>query len=197
MTPAFFSLFFCYVEGVVNKSMVSVSDWLKVRSFRFESPETQNKKPKIILISKIYFKKFTVNQQRCFTMFTKLNRVLLASGLAIASAAMLSPAAFADEGGVAGSAAFNLDTVGNVLGVATAASVGKNGASAWAFQDGTSNSAGALGSAGVIDITTFNATSVGNVNDSADPNLVTAQENGMDYPDIQLGTEAGDEIIKN
>ena len=197
MTPAFFSLFFCYVEGVVNKSMVSVSDWLKVRSFRFESPETQNKKPKIILISKIYFKKFTVNQQRCFTMFTKLNRVLLASGLAIASAAMLSPAAFADEGGVAGSAAFNLDTVGNVLGVATAASVGKNGASAWAFQDGTSNSAGALGSAGVIDITTFNATSVGNVNDSADPNLVTAQENGMDYPDIKLGTEAGDEIINN
>lgn len=95
MTPAFFSLFFCYVERVVNKSMVSVSDWLKVRSFRFDSPETQNKKPKIILISKIYFKKFTVNKQRYFTMFTKLNRVLLASGLAIASAAMLSPAAFA------------------------------------------------------------------------------------------------------
>jgi hypothetical protein len=76
--------------------VVSVSDWLKVRIFRFESPETQNKKPKIILISKIYFKKFTVNKQRYFTMFTKLNRVLLASGLAIASAALLSPAAFAD-----------------------------------------------------------------------------------------------------
>jgi hypothetical protein len=75
--------------------VVSVSDWLKVRIFRFESPETQNKKPKIILISKIHFKKFTVNKQRYFTMFTKLNRVLLASGLAIASAAMLSPAVFA------------------------------------------------------------------------------------------------------
>jgi hypothetical protein len=75
--------------------VVSVSDWLKVRSFRFESPATQNKKPKIILISKIYFKKFTVNKQRYFTMFTKLNRVLLASGLAVASAAMLSPAVFA------------------------------------------------------------------------------------------------------
>jgi len=75
--------------------VVSVSDWLKVRSFRFESPETQNKKPKIILISKIHFKKFTVNKQRYFIMFTKLNRVLLASGLAVASAAMLSPAVFA------------------------------------------------------------------------------------------------------
>jgi hypothetical protein len=75
--------------------VVSVSDWLKVRSFRFESPATQNKKPKIILISKIYFKKFTVNKQRYFTMFTKLNRVLLASGLVIASAALLSPSAFA------------------------------------------------------------------------------------------------------
>ena len=194
MTPAFFSLFFCYVEGVVNKSMVSVSDWLKVRSFRFESPETQNTKPKIILISKTNFKKFTVNKQRYFTMFTKLNRVLLASGLAIASAALLIPAAFAGEGGVAGSAAFNI-TGGEVQGVATAASVGKNGASAWSFQTGTSNSAGALGSAGVITITTFNATSVDTVKDSADPSLLTAQNNGMDYPDIQLGTEAGDKII--
>jgi hypothetical protein len=131
-------------------------------------------------------------------MFTKLNRVLLASGLAVAAGAFMGPAAFAGEGGVAGSAAFNLDaTSSNVLGVATAASVGKNGASAWAFQDGTSNSAGALGSAGVITITTFNATSVGTVNDSADPSLLTNQSNGMDYPDIQLGTEAGDEIINN
>ena len=197
MTPAFFSLFFCYIEGVVNKSMVSVSDWLKVRSFRFESPETQSKKPKIILISKTNFKKFTVNKQRYFTMFTKLNRVLFASGLAIATGALMSPAAFAGEGGVAGSAAFNLDTGGNVLGVATAASVGKNGASAWAFQDETSNSAGALGSGGVINMNGFSASTLGSVVDSQDDFLATDQSNGMDYPDIQLGTEAGDEIIKN
>jgi len=131
-------------------------------------------------------------------MFTKLNRVLLASGLAVAAGAFMGPAAFAGEGGVAGSAAFNLDaTSSNVLGVATAASVGKNGASAWAFQDGTSNSAGALGSGGVINMNDFSASTLGNVNDSADPNLVTEQDNGMDYPDIQLGTEAGDEIINN
>lgn len=149
-----------------------------------------------MLISKIYLKKFTVNKQAHFTIFTKLNRVLLASGLAIATGALMSPAAFAGEGGVAGSAAFNLDPTGNVLGVATAASVGKNGASAWAFQEGTSNSAGALGSGGAIDMNGFSASTVGNVNDSQDDFLNTEQDNDLEYPAIKLGSDDGGEIVE-
>lgn len=132
-------------------------------------------------------------------MFTKFNRVLLVSGLAIGATALISPMAMAGAGGIAGSASFNLvDSSGSqvVSGVATAAAVGKNGASAWGFQSGTTNSAGALGSGGVITVTGMTATTFTSVVDAVDGNLDTAQTNTLSGgPDVQLGTTSGDVVV--
>lgn len=129
-----------------------------------------------------------------------LRNVLLGSGLA-ATIVSFAPAAFAGAGGVAGSAAFNLvDNAGDqvVAGVATAASVGKNGASAWAFQTGTTNSAGAIGSGGIITISGMTATTFTDAKDAADAALGTAQGNTFAAgagPDVQLGTTSGNVVV--
>ncbi|MBE9176143.1 hypothetical protein IQ225_14020, partial [Synechocystis salina LEGE 06155] len=84
-------------------------------------------------------------------MFTKLNRVLLASGLAVGTTALIAPLAMAGGGGVAGSAAFTIDG-GAVTDVSTAAAVGHDVSTAWSFNDATTgaekNSAGAMGASG-------------------------------------------------
>jgi hypothetical protein len=89
--------------------------------------------------------------------------------------------AFAGEGGAAGAAAFRVEG-GAVTGVAVAASVGKQDAFAGAFNDigANMNSAMALGSAGVITMTTLNATSLASVNSAADTQLGIAQGNELD-----------------
>lgn len=128
-----------------------------------------------------------------------LNKILLASTVAIGTSALFGSSAFAG-GGMAGSAAFNITGASGsevVSGVATAAAVGQNGASAWAFQDGTSNAAGAMGSAGVITVTTFNATSVTSVADTVPANYVDNGNTLKGNADIQLGTTSGNTIINS
>ena len=111
----------------------------------------------------------------------------------------LSSGALAGEGAAAGSAAFTLDaTTSNVTGVAVAASVGKNDASAAAFNDVTNglNSAFALGSSGLITVDKMgdptNAVMVG----TADTQLGVDQGNSLTgSATVQLGTTSGDAIV--
>jgi hypothetical protein len=103
--------------------------------------------------------------------------------------------AFAGEGGVAGAAAFTIDG-GNVTGVAVAAAVGKQDASAFAHQGGADipNVAGALGSDGVITqtittgIVASQAGAAGTL--TANANTVTTPNLGVIY----LGTVSGDPV---
>ena len=62
-----------------------------------------------------------------------ISRFAVVSGLVVCSALGLATVARAGEGGVAGSAAFTIDTSGSVRGVAVSAAVGKENASAAAF----------------------------------------------------------------
>ncbi|MBE9176140.1 hypothetical protein IQ225_14005 [Synechocystis salina LEGE 06155] len=99
----------------------------------------------------------------------------------------------AGGGGMAGAAAFSLDANGNVTGVAVSAAVGGNGAAAWAFNNGTSNSAGAIGSNGTITLINFNSSIVEQVfTTPRDELMPEAPVGGFD---IQLGTTSGDAII--
>ncbi|MEM6753994.1 MAG: hypothetical protein AAF630_13580 [Cyanobacteria bacterium P01_C01_bin.38] len=117
---------------------------------------------------------------------------------ATASVLSLSSGAFAGEGGAAGAAAFTIDaTTGNVNGVAVAASVGKNDASAAAFNDNTAdfNSAFALGSAGSIQMTDIGNPATAAMIGEEDPALTTEQANDLTgNATIQLGTGDGDVI---
>ncbi|PHV63917.1 hypothetical protein WEU38_00295 [Cyanobacterium aponinum AL20118] len=131
-----------------------------------------------------------------------IHRVLLVSGMAIGSSTLFGASALAG-GGMAGSAAFNLISDGQatpaqvVSGVATAAAVGQNGASAWSFQTGTNNSAGAIGSAGVITVDTFSASSVTSVSDTVPASYTDNTNTLTNNADIQLGTTSGDAIINS
>ncbi|MBV6626021.1 MAG: hypothetical protein KI793_24330 [Rivularia sp. (in: Bacteria)] len=116
---------------------------------------------------------------------------------ATASILSLSSGAFAGEGGAAGAAAFTIDDTGSVTGVAVAASVGKNDASAAAFNnvDGNFNSAFALGSAGVIDMQGIGDPDAAAMTGADDPDLSTAQANDLTgSATIQLGSQDGDVI---
>ena len=116
---------------------------------------------------------------------------------ATASVISFSSGAFAGEGAAAGSAAFTVDaTTGNISGVAVAASVGKNDASASAFNDSANsvNSAFALGSANAISITGMTS-ATGNMAGSEDTALGD-QINTLGNPaNVQLGTVAGDSVV--
>ncbi|MGB3653105.1 MAG: hypothetical protein WBA41_18055 [Rivularia sp. (in: cyanobacteria)] len=119
---------------------------------------------------------------------------------ATASVLSFSSGAFAGEGGAAGAAAFTIDNTGTdpaVTGVAVAASVGKNDASAAAFNDvtGQFNSAFALGSAGPIDMQGIGDPAAAAMIGGEDPIIGTAQENQLTgAATIQLGTGNGDVI---
>lgn len=115
---------------------------------------------------------------------------------ATASVLSFSSGAFAGEGGAAGAAAFTIDGTA-VTGVAVAASVGKNDASAAAFNDVTAefNSAFALGSAGAIDMQGIGDPDAATMTGTADPLLETAQANDLTgSATIQLGTSSGEVI---
>lgn len=123
-------------------------------------------------------------------------RFAVVSGLVIMNALGFANVARAGEGGIAGSAAFTVNS-SNVTGVAVSAAVGKDSAIAHAFNynvpaaGGLQNSAFAIGSAGAttsenIGGATFKVTA------AADASLNTAQGNtiGNGYS-IQLGTSSG------
>ena len=122
---------------------------------------------------------------------------------ATASVLSFSSGAFAGEGGAAGAAAFTIDGTDPanpvVTGVAVAASVGKNDASAAAFNDVTLqfNSAFALGSAGAIDMTGIGDPAAAEMDGTADgTNLGTAQANQLTgNATIQLGTQSEDVLV--
>ncbi len=129
----------------------------------------------------------------------KLSQKLFISLFAVtASVFSLSSSAFADEGGAAGAAAFTTDGGGNVTGVAVAASVGKNDASAAAFNDvgNNLNSAFALGSAGLITIDSMGDPAAAGMTGAVDADLTTAQANDLtNSATIQLGTVSEDVLV--
>ncbi|MGD1911590.1 MAG: hypothetical protein ACFB2X_12225 [Rivularia sp. (in: cyanobacteria)] len=110
----------------------------------------------------------------------------------------LSSSAVAGEGGAAGAAAFTIDDTGSVTGVAVAAAVGKNDASAAAFNDVDNdfNSAFALGSAGAIQMTDIGDPTLAAMVGGEDPDLTTEQANDLTgSATIQLGTESEDVLV--
>ena len=126
----------------------------------------------------------------------KLSIALFAATTSVFS---LSSGAFAGEGAAAGSAAFTIDNstaTPTVTGVAVAASVGKNDASAAAYNSGTANSAFALGSAGLITGTNIGDSANASMVGTADADLATDQGNDLTgAATIDLGTVAGDNVI--
>ena len=132
-----------------------------------------------------------------------ISRFAVVSGLVVCSALGLATVARAGEGGTAGSAAFTVDSGGKVTGVAVSAAVGKENASAAAFNyDGTNaaglqNSAWALGSAGVQSFTGVGNVagfSVTNTQDTA-RNLPQANTFSPDPFEVKIGTNSGDAVV--
>ena len=129
-----------------------------------------------------------------------ISRFAVVSGLVVCSALGLATVARAGEGGVAGSAAFTVDS-GNVTGVAVSAAVGKENASAAAFNyevgSGVQNSAWSLGTAGTQDFSAVGDANGFNVTSTEDSDRGTDQAGGFS-PDpfsIKLGTTSGDSVV--
>ncbi|MGL5508935.1 MAG: hypothetical protein ACRC2J_00830 [Microcoleaceae cyanobacterium] len=128
--------------------------------------------------------------------------VALVSGLAIMGV-VFAPVARAGEGGIAGSAAFTVNTDGKVTGVAVSSAVGKQDAAAHAFNYGTSgtiqNAAFAIGSAGTITGTDIGGTTTAGTsyNTMADSNLGSIQGNKFNAGTvgIKLGTTSGNSLV--
>ena len=131
-----------------------------------------------------------------------ISRFAVVSGLVVCSALGLATVARAGEGGVAGSAAFTIDTSGSVRGVAVSAAVGKENASAAAFNytgsvSGLQNSAWSLGTAGTQDFSAVGDANGFNVTSTEDSDRGTGQAGGFS-PDpfsIKLGTTSGDAVV--
>lgn len=125
-------------------------------------------------------------------MSSKFSRYALLAASLVATAIGFTPAAFAGAGGIAGSASFSGGSGDVVTGAATAAAIGQNGASAWSFNKGgadTSNSAGAIGTAGATTITGFSNTgTITSVQDTAPATPATNSNSFSGGPDIQFGT---------
>ena len=130
-----------------------------------------------------------------------ISRFAVVSGLVVCSALGLATVARAGEGGVAGSAAFTVDG-GNVTGVAVSAAVGKENASAAAFNytgsvSGLQNSAWSLGTAGTQDFTAVGDANGFNVTSTEDSDRGTEMTNSFsaDPFSIKLGTTSGDAVV--
>ena len=128
-----------------------------------------------------------------------ISRFAVVSGLVVCSALGLATVARAGEGGVAGSAAFTVDG-GNVTGVAVSAAVGKENASAAAFNyevgSGVQNSAWSLGTAGTQDFQAVGDADGFNVNSTEDTVRATDAANSLDPFGMNLGTSTGDTLIE-
>lgn len=136
-----------------------------------------------------------------------IRRIAFVSGLVILNAFGFATVARAGEGGIAGSAAFTVNGT-NVTGVAVSAAVGKENASAAAFNynaggffgvPSLQNSAWALGSAG-----TQNFQSVGSPNGFSVTPVVDGTRNAPQTNTfsagtvtVQLGTTAGNAVVKS
>jgi hypothetical protein len=130
--------------------------------------------------------------------------VALVSGLAIIGA-VFAPVARAGEGGIAGSAAFTINTDGKVTGVAVSSAVGKQDAAAHAFNYASTststlqNAAFAIGSAGNINITDLGGkTEAGTgYNGMADPDVTSSQGNKFSAGTvgIKLGSVSGEYLV--
>ena len=129
-----------------------------------------------------------------------ISRFAVVSGLVVCSALGLATVARAGEGGVAGSAAFTVDG-GNVTGVAVSAAVGKENASAAAFNyevgSGVQNSAWSLGTAGTQNFTAVGDGAGFNVTSTEDSARGTEMTNSFsaDPFSIKLGTTSGDTVV--
>ena len=130
-----------------------------------------------------------------------ISRFAVVSGLVVCSALGLATVARAGEGGVAGSAAFTIDTSGSVRGVAVSAAVGKENASAAAFNyesgSGVQNSAWSLGTAGTQDFTAVGDANGFNVTSTEDSARGADMTNSFsaDPFSIKLGTTSGDTVV--
>ena len=131
-----------------------------------------------------------------------ISRFAVVSGLVVCSALGLATVARAGEGGVAGSAAFTIDTSGSVRGVAVSAAVGKENASAAAFNytgavGGLQNSAWSLGTAGTQNFTAVGDGAGFNVTSTEDSDRGAEMTNSFsaDPFSIKLGTTSGDAVV--
>ena len=131
-----------------------------------------------------------------------ISRFAVVTGLVVGSALGLTTVARAGEGGIAGSAAFTI-TGTAVTGVAVSAAVGKENASAAAFNydatnaNGLQNSAWSLGSAGIQGFTSVGDTSGFEVTTTEDSDRGTAQGNTFSANafEIKIGTGSGDIVV--
>jgi hypothetical protein len=123
-------------------------------------------------------------------------KLIIILAAASAGALGLSSAAFAGEGGAAGSAAFTINS-GSVTGVAVSAGIGKQDAFAGAFNNSDGeNTAFAMGSAGTINVNTLGSMNVGSIGSSNDQDLGTAQANNFAATtSVQIGTTSGDSVV--
>ncbi len=129
-----------------------------------------------------------------------ISRFAVVSGLVVGSALGLTTVARAGEGGIAGSAAFTINGV-NVIGVAVSAAVGKENASAAAFNyevgSGVQNSAWSLGTAGTQDFSAVGYGAGFNVTSTEDSDRGAGMTNSFsaDPFSIKLGTTSGNSVV--
>jgi hypothetical protein len=128
-----------------------------------------------------------------------IRRLALVTGFVVLNAFGFAAGARAGEGGVAGSAAFTVNT-GNVTGVAVSAAVGKENAAAQAFNydasvNGLQNSAFAIGTAGTLNNTLVGDPAGTTVSSAQDTARGTAQGNTITKGyTINIGTASGDAL---
>ncbi|SKB11537.1 conserved exported hypothetical protein [Planktothrix sp. PCC 11201] len=132
-----------------------------------------------------------------------IRRFAIVSSLVVLGSFGLSTVARAGEGGVAGSAAFTV-VADKVTGVAVSAAVGKQSATAQAFNydatnaNGLQNSAFALGTSGTLNLTTIGAPTGSGYNTLDDPLLGTPQTNTFTAGyTITIGTISGNPLVKS
>ncbi|MEG4519481.1 MULTISPECIES: hypothetical protein [unclassified Microcoleus] len=135
-----------------------------------------------------------------------IRRIAFVSGLVILNAFGFATVARAGEGGIAGSAAFTVNGDGGVTGVAVSAAVGKENASAAAFNysaagggNALQNSAWALGSAGIQAFTTVGSPTGFDVTPVADADKANGQNNTFSAGTVtvQIGTGTGNAVVKS
>ncbi|MEG4913540.1 MULTISPECIES: hypothetical protein [unclassified Microcoleus] len=134
-----------------------------------------------------------------------IRRIAFVSGLVILNAFGFATVARAGEGGIAGSAAFTVNS-DKVTGVAVSAAVGKENASAAAFNysaagggNALQNSAWALGSAGIQAFTTVGNPTGFDVTPVSDTARATPQENKFNAGtvNVQIGTATNNAVVKS
>jgi hypothetical protein len=135
---------------------------------------------------------------------TIISRFAIVSGLLVFNTLGFATVARAGEGGVAGAAAFTItDNAGNanITGVAVSSAIGKENASAAAFNydaanaSGLQNSAWSLGSGGIQTFSTVGAPAGFDVATTEDSARATEMTNSFnDSFSVKLGTTSGDSV---